>query len=150
MSDQKLALGHAFTLHDLFMNFPVKKLKMTPEQCKEIYSDGSKRDLAASIFARSLEIVVNDIIDNNTHFKLPTLGHASSYIYMRRTEDAQFKRAFRRGKWNDVDFVMSNFCGYQLAFKIDNPQGNSKHKAIFVGSDLKQKITDNTNKGKQY
>ncbi len=150
MSEKNLALGHAFTLHDLFMNFPVKKLKMTPEQCKEVYSDGSKRDLAASIFARSLEIVANDIVDNNTHFKLPSLGKYSSYIYMKRTEGEHFKRAFRKGKWNDVDFIMSNFCGYQLSFKIENPQGHSKEKSVFVGTELKQKITDNTNKGKQY
>nr|DAH81484.1 MAG TPA: mlh1 genomics consortium, DNA MISMATCH [Bacteriophage sp.] len=27
----KLAMGHSFTCHDIFMNFPVRKLKMTPE-----------------------------------------------------------------------------------------------------------------------
>ena len=63
MSDKNYAMGHAFSLHDTFMNFPVEKLKMTTEQCKETYSDGSKRDLAASIFARSAQIVVEDIID---------------------------------------------------------------------------------------
>ena len=55
MSDKNYAMGHAFSLHDTFMNFPVEKLKMTTEQCKETYSDGSKRDLAASIFARSVQ-----------------------------------------------------------------------------------------------
>jgi len=54
MSDKNYAMGHAFSSHDLFMNFPVEKLKMSTEQCKEIYSDGNKRDLAASIFIRSV------------------------------------------------------------------------------------------------
>ena len=31
---------------NLFENFPVEKLKMSKEQCTEIYSDGNKRDLA--------------------------------------------------------------------------------------------------------
>ena len=39
-------MGHAFTGKDLFMNFPVDKLKMSKEQCVEIYPDGNKRDLA--------------------------------------------------------------------------------------------------------
>jgi hypothetical protein len=31
---------------------------------------------------------------------------------MKRTEGDDFKKAFRRGKWRDVDFIASNFCGY--------------------------------------
>jgi hypothetical protein len=31
---------------------------------------------------------------------------------MKRTEGDDFKNAFRRGKWRDVDFITSNFCGY--------------------------------------
>jgi hypothetical protein len=31
---------------------------------------------------------------------------------MKRTEGDDFKKAFRRGKWRDVDFIVSNFCGY--------------------------------------
>ena len=44
------ALGHAFNSTDLFNNFPVKKLKMTTQECVEQYPDGSKRDFAKSIF----------------------------------------------------------------------------------------------------
>ena len=58
-------MGHAFTGKDLFMNFPVDKLKMSKEQCVEIYSDGNKRDLAEQIFIRSVQMVVDDIIDNS-------------------------------------------------------------------------------------
>nr|DAH12207.1 MAG TPA: hypothetical protein [Caudoviricetes sp.] len=31
MSDKNYAMGHAFSLHDLYMNFPVEKLKMNTE-----------------------------------------------------------------------------------------------------------------------
>ena len=61
----KLALGHSFTSHDIFMNLPVRKLKMTPELCKSYYSDGSKRDFAALIWKESVRLVVDDIIENN-------------------------------------------------------------------------------------
>ena len=118
MSNKNYAMGHAFSLHDIFMNFPVEKLKMTSDQCKETYSDGNKRDLAASIFAKSVQMVVDDIIDNNVHFKLPGMARTQAYMYMKRTEGKKFKKAFKNGKWNDIDFVMSNFSGYQLTLEM--------------------------------
>jgi hypothetical protein len=54
MSNKNYAMGHAFSLKDLFMNFPIHKLKMTKQECIDVYSDGNKRDLAAQIFARSM------------------------------------------------------------------------------------------------
>lgn len=150
MSTKNYAMGHAFSCHDLFMNFPVEKLKMTTEQCKDIYSDGSKRDLAASIFMKSVQMVVNDIIDNNTYFKLPGMGKTQSYIYMNRVSGKQFKKAFKNGKWNEIDFIMSNFSGYQLIMELQNTDKITRQKPIYLSAKDKQKIIDNTNKGKQY
>jgi hypothetical protein len=31
MSNKNYAMGHAFSLKDLFMNFPIEKLKMTKQ-----------------------------------------------------------------------------------------------------------------------
>lgn len=150
MSTKNYAMGHAFSCHDLFMNFPVEKLKMTTEQCKDIYSDGSKRDLAASIFMKSVQMVVDDIIDNNTYFKLPGIGKTQSYIYMNRVSGKQFKKAFKNGKWNEIDFIMSNFSGYQLIMELQNTDKITRQKPIYLSAKDKRKIIDNTNKGKQY
>lgn len=144
------AIGHAFSSHDLFMNFPVEKLKMTTQQCKEIYSDGNKRDLAASIFIKSMQIVIDDIINNNVHFKLPGIGKTQSYIYMNRIHGKQFKKAFKNGKYRDIDFLMSNFSGYQLMFEMCNTKKITRYKPIYLSKKDKQRITDNTNSGKQY
>lgn len=144
------AMGHAFSLHDIFMNFPVRKLKMSTKQCKDIYSDGNKRDLAAAIFARSVQMVVDDIIDNNTYFKLPGMGRTQAYLYMKRTEGKKFKKAFKNGKWNDIDFIMSNFSGYQLEFKMESEKRLPRIKPIYLSGKDKQRIIDNTNQGKQY
>ncbi|MEE0967443.1 MAG: hypothetical protein U0L85_10415 [Bacilli bacterium] len=61
---------------------------------------------------KSVEMVVDDIIDNNTHFKFPGIGRTQAYMYMKRTDGKDFKKAFKNGKWNDVDFITSNFSGY--------------------------------------
>lgn len=144
------ATGHAFSLHDMFINFPVNKLKMTTEQCKEIYSDGNKRDLAASIFADSVKMVIDDIIDNNTYFQLPILGRTQAYLYMKKTQGKEFKKAFKKGKWNDVDFITSNFSGNQIALKMQSDKRLPREKLVYLSGKDKQRITDSTNSGKQY
>lgn len=143
-------MGHAFTGKDLFMNFPVDKLKMSVEQCKQIYSDGNKRDLAEQIFIKSVQMVVDDIIDNNTHFKLPGLGRTQAYMYMKRTDGKKFKKAFKNGKWNDVDFLISNFSGYQIVLEMQSEKRLPREKTVYLSAKDKQRITDNTNAGKQY
>ena len=146
----KLALGHSFTCHDLFMKFPVKKLKMTPEECKKYYSDGSKRDFAASIWMDSVRLIIDDIIENNTQFKLPGIGRTQSYIQMQRTSGESFKKAFKRGKWNDVDFIASNFSGYQLGLIMQSKKRTDRKKPIYIATRDKDRITEYTNQGKQY
>lgn len=150
MGNKNYATGHAFTGKDLFMNFPIEKLKMTKDQCTEIYSDGNKRDLAEQIFIKSLELVVDDIIDNNVHFKFPGIGRTQAYMYMKRTEGKEFKKAFKNGKWNDVDFITSNFSGYQLALEMQSEKRLPRSKSIYLSAKDKQRIIDHTNNGKQY
>ena len=144
------AMGHCFTGKDLFNNFPVNKLKMSKEQCIATYPDGSKRDLAASIFTRSVQIVVDDIINNNVDFKFPTLGQTQAYLRMKRTTSQNFKKAFKNGKWNDVDFLTSNFSGYQIVLDMESKKRTTRQKDIYLSPKDRDRITENTNLGKQY
>ena len=146
----KYALGHAFSAKNLFENFPVRKLKMSVDQCKSIYSDGSKRDLAESVFLDSVEMVVDDIIDNNTHFKFPGLGKTQAYLYMKRTSGDKFRKAFKKGKWKDIDFITSNFSGYQLALRMESEKRLPREKSIYLAPNDRNRISTNTNLGKQY
>jgi len=142
------AMGHCFTGKDLFDNFPVEKLKMTKEQCLSTYSDGSKRDLAASIFTRSVQMVVDDIIDNNVDFKFPGIGRTQAYLRMKRTDGKKFKKAFKNGKWNDVDFLTSNFSGYQISLDMESKKRTFRQKDIYLSPKDRDRITENTNLGK--
>ena len=144
------AMGHCFTGKDIFNNFPVNKLKMSKEQCIATYPDGSKRDLAASIFTRSVQMVVDDIINNNVDFKFPTLGQTQAYLRMKRTTGQNFKKAFKNGKWNDVDFLTSNFSGYQIVLDMESKKRTTRQKDIYLSPKDRDRITENTNLGKQY
>lgn len=150
LQSMNYAVGHCFSLRDLFMNFQIDKLSLSSKECKNIYSNQDKRNLAASIFGKSVQLVINDIIENNTHFQLPTLGRTQSFLYMDRTNGKAFKKAFKNGKWNDIDFINSNFNGYQIVLSIQSQKRLPRKKNIYLSPKDKQRITDYTNNGKQY
>lgn len=149
-SEQNFAMGHTFSTKDLFYNFPIDKLKMDYNTVRSIYSDGDKRSLSASIFAKGMQLIVEDIIENNVHFLLPTLGSSESYLYMKKTSGNDFKKAVRNGKWRDIDFLTSNFTGYQLAMSVKSPKRPEKEKSIYLDYKHKDRITELTNEGKRY
>jgi predicted signal transduction protein with EAL and GGDEF domain len=149
-SEQNFAMGHAFSAKDLFHNFPIDKLKMDYNTVRSIYSDGDKRSLSASIFAKGMQLIVEDIIENNVHFLLPTLGSNESYLYMKKVSGNDFKKAVKNGKWRDVDFLTSNFSGYQLAMSVKSTKRPEKEKSIYLGYKHKDRITELTNEGKRY
>ena len=148
--EQKFAMGHAFNSQDLFYNFPIKNLEMTYDQVKKIYSDGDKRSLSASIFTKGMQLIIEDIIENNIYFLLPNLGRNEAYLYMKKTSGKDFKNAFKNGKWKDIDFLSSNFTGYQLALSVKNINRPEKEKPIYLGYKHKDRITELTNDGKRY
>lgn len=148
--EHNFAMGHTFSSQELFHNFPIDKLKMDYNTVKKIYSDGDKRSLSASIFNKGMQLIVEDIIENNVHFMLPTTGSNEAYLYMKKTSGDNFKKAVRRGKWRDVDFLTSNFSGYQLALSIKSKKRPEKEKPIYLGYKHKDRITELTNEGKRY
>lgn len=123
---------------------------MDYDQVKEIYPDGDKRSLSASIFTKGMQLIVEDIIENNVHFLLPTAGSNEAYLYMKKFSGNDFKRAVRRGKWRDIDFLTSNFTGYQLALSVKSNKRPEKEKSIYLGCKHKDRITELTNLGKRY
>lgn len=149
-SEQKFAMGHTFSAKEIFHNFPINKLKMDYDTVKEIYSDGDKRSLSASIFTKGMQLIIEDIIENNVHFLLPTLGSNEAYLYMKKTSGNDFRQAVKRGKWRDVDFLTSNFTGYHLSLLVKSPKRPEKEKSIYLGYKHKDRITELTNNGKRY
>lgn len=142
------AVGCAFNINEMLINFPYKKLKITCKECENINGNMHRNVLVKQIFRECLKIILNDIIDNNVTFWLPT-GARKSNIHMQKINGDKFKNLRRSGKWKDVDFINSNFTGYMLGFYMFGAR-NRLIKNIYVNNELKNKITENTNKGMQY
>jgi hypothetical protein len=144
------AMGHTFSAQEIFHNFPIEKLKIDYDTVRKIYSDGDKRSLSASIFTKGMQLIIEDIIENNTYFLLPTAGSNEAYLYMNKTSGNNFKNAVKHGKWRDVDFLTSNFTGYQLSLKTKSNKRPEKEKTIYLDYKHKDRITELTNEGKRY
>lgn len=141
-----LALGWACNLNNLFINFPYAKIK-------SIKSIVEKRKIVKRVFREGIKIIINDIIDNNNTFKVPSMRYYGGEIHFEAIQDSDFERARKNGKFKDVDFLESLFTGYQLYLFIHGKRDNFLHRRkfpIYLSKYFKNKITDNTNKGKIY
>lgn len=144
------ATGYAFNTDEIFENFPYEKLLVTCDDCNIVNGDYHKDRLVKRVFKDALYLILNDIIDNNVTFQLPT-GGIRSEIHVNNYEGEDFIKARQRGKWSDVDFIESSFTGNQLVLDMyGKKNGIRRRKPIYVDRRLKNKITENTNNGKRY
>ena len=138
------AVGHALNGDDLMTNFPIKKLKI-----KQRDINGKKRrDLAAQVWRSCVDLAIQDVIDNSDTFELPT-ANRNAEIYIKATSGEEFIKGRQNGKWQDVDFLNTNFTGYQMMFKFQR-HGYKIEKPIYLDPRRKQQITDRANSGKTY
>lgn len=144
------ATGCAFNSDQIFMNFPYDKLLVTCNDCNVLNGDYHKDKLVKRVFLKTLQLIINDIIDNNVTFQLPVSGRQVE-MHMDNVQGKQFQKARKNGKFLDVDFLNSNFTGNQIVFDMYYKNGGvRRRKPIYLNPTLRDKITTNTNNGKQY
>lgn len=143
------ALGCAFSLPNMLMNFPYNKLKITCKECKAITGDNHRNFVVSRVFRDCVKLVIEDVINNNVTFWLPLTGNKKCNIHMKRVTGDDFKNLRKSGKWRDVDFLASMFSGFEIGFYM---LGNRtpRIKTIYLNKSYKDEITKNTNLGMQY
>lgn len=143
------ALGAALNLSEIFINFPTHKLKITCNECDNLTGDRHRDKLAQRIFKESVKLILNDVIDNNVTFQLPT-GSRRCDIHMQAIQGDAFKHLRKSGKWRKVDFLKSHFTGYQLGLFMYSPKRPPRIKNIYVNKEMRDRIDNYTNQGKTY
>lgn len=146
---KKYALGYAWKLNELFMNFKSSQLKIDCVSLQHLYGDNHKKVLCYRVFRECVKIIVNDIIDNDVEFQLPT-GSRKTSLQMHTYRDLEFKTARQNGKFDEVDFLDSRFTGNQLQLYMYGHRNIPRTKQIYVNKELKNKITEYTNQGRVY
>ena len=145
----KYALGCAFTLGEMLINFPYKKLQITCKDCKAITGDNHRDLLVKRVFKESVKLVIEDIIENNITFWLPLTGDKKCNMHMKRVSGQEFKNLRKGGKWKDIDFVKSMFSGYEIRFFMLGKR-TPRVKTIYLNKSYRERIAQRTNEGIQY
>lgn len=141
----QFATGYAFSANDLFTRFKLHYIKNNPF---EAFREPSKKKVAARVFIYAFYLIIKDIIDNGVTFMLPVSREA--YFEMSTVSGDEFIEARKRGAYQDVDFLASNFTGHKIQYRYKLKSGKYIKKPFCVHKKLKNIITENTNNGKRY
>lgn len=142
------ALGYTLGPKDLFFNFNKSKLKFTSKECEELFNHRHREIIVDQVFKYALSLIVNDIIENNEIFNLPT-GKKKAYLKMKVVENDKLLEGISNGKWEDIDLYSSMFRAYQLMFEYQN-RDVFRQKLVYLHSQHRDRIMELTNQGKNY
>lgn len=144
------ALGWACNLNDIFVRFPYEKYNSL---IKNFKTKSERRKKIKQVFRTGVEIIINDIIENNATFQVPSLGYYGGEIHYEAVKGEDFKKLRAKGKFSGIDFLETLFTGYQLYLflhgKRDNFLARRKYP-IYISKFLKQKMENLVNQGKTY
>lgn len=137
---------HAFSVEEIYTGLNNKLLR--GRWVKNRYKN--QKLLAAKIFKDCFYEILLDIIENNVTFVLPLRYGNYAEIHMKQVADEEFKRLYKYGKFNNIDFVLSQFTGNELVYRYTTHTVGTKEKPIYVNKELKKMIEKYTNEAKQY
>ena len=144
------ALGWACNLNDIFVRFPYEKFKSLMKNYK---TKQLRRQKVKQVFREGTQQILNDIIENNTTFKIQGVGYQGGEIHMEAIRGSDFEKVRKNGKFRNIDFLESLFTGYQMYLYIHGKSDNFLHRKkypIYVNKILRDKLAKYTNEGKVY
>lgn len=147
---KRFALGWACNLNDIFVRFPYEKCK----NLIKIYKTKQlRRQKIKQVFRTGVEVILNDIIENNSSFKIPSFQYNKGEIHFEPIKDSEFLRLRAKGKFSGIDFLETIFTGYQLYLYLYGKSDNNSVRRkipIYISKQYKQKIENLANNGKTY
>ena len=140
--------GYCFTSRELYDTLNLKLLNISTKIVRK-YKMDCLQDLCGAVLTYCLYLIILDIIENNITFVLPLFGNREACFYVKMFDGEDFQKAYKAGKFLGIDFLSSNFKGYQIYFQYKY-NGGWREKPIYINHTLKDKFYENINNGKQY
>ena len=144
----RYAVGYALSASDLFRKFSGRRMKMKASECEAILKNRNKDIIAKRVFREAVKMIIEDIIENNNTFLLPTSSKKAS-LYMKKFSGEDFIRRRKKGRWKKVDFYESIYTAYQIYLRYQ-VKGVIKEKPVYLDPIHRDRIDELTNQGKQY
>ena len=139
---------YCFTNKDLFENLDINSLNLPKYLWKNKHKD-TRTEYITNVFMECFQMILLDIIENNATFVLPLFGNKEGCFYVKKIDGEEFKKVRQNGGFSEIDFLKTNFCGYQLRFQYTTSRGIGERQ-IHVSSPLKEMFINNINNGNKY
>lgn len=106
--------GSQISASDLLLTY--KGQKLTKKEKREFVN-------------KAFEVILSDIIENDTHFNLPTTRGYKASLFLDPVEGEDFKQIYKKGGFHWIDWFLTNFTAYQL--KLITEKKNSYKEIRF-------------------
>ncbi len=144
-----MAYEYAFSAEDLYINLDDKFLKGERAQFRTERRYGTRRRHAAAIFEQCFYEILLDIIENNVTFVFPLKYGNYAEIHMTTIEDEKFKDLYKQGRFQNIDFVATQFSTSRLEFMYKRSDRMIK-VPIILRKELGRLLIQRVNEGKKY
>lgn len=64
-----------------------------------------------------MRLIIEDIIENNITVEIPCVGSKAARFYVKCYSGDEFIEMYKHGVFKGIDYVKSEFKGYQLMFQ---------------------------------
>jgi len=139
---------YCFVAEDLYQDFDCKQMNISDSIVQKKYKVHDRQKLCGRILVYFFYLVIKDIIENNITFVCKFKAR-EMMIHVKSVTGELFKRLYRKGLFMGIDYISSNFTGYQIWLQYDY-KGGIREKPIYINSKLKETFYENINNGKQY
>lgn len=144
----RMFFNHGLSASELYTNTPKKVIDRKWRWFTARYgTSNSYEDAIADPFKYCLGIVFHKVINEKLRFKIPYVK--DSYIDFEVVTDEDFENQRRKGRFQNIDFIESDFTGYGIRYHY-----HGKHyklfRPIYVGGDLKRNFVEGINSGVKY
>ena len=140
--------GYCFTAKELYETTNPAKWNVTETlACKLNYE--SRFVLCGYVLVYFLYLVFVDMISNNVTFELPTTGRKEGRFYIKCFQDDLFRKLYAGGKFLGIDFLKSEFKGYQIYYQWKYNK-TIKEKPVYISNNMKNWMYSKVNQGMQY
>lgn len=144
----RMLFNHGLTPAELYVNTPTSITDRKWRWFISKYGSTSSYSDALSLpFKYCFALVLNKVLDEKMRFKVPVKSEA--YIDYEVVSGSLFEQHRQNGRFQDIDFIGSNFTGYTLRYYF-KAKAYQKSYQIYLGSELKQKFLDGINSGEEY
>lgn len=145
--------SYAFTSKDLFYGYN-KEISFSKYQLRQLKYYNKKteiEEILGDIFAEFVMFIIQDIIDNNITFNLPSVGGFCD-IHMKTLNKEDFIKYRQKGQYLDIDFLKSNFKVFRPTLYRYDRRDSSKfwETDIIIDQDFQKNLTNHINNGKVY